>query len=348
MPRKKAAPTKRTTTATLAPSELHLRIEGLEAEHERLLKQIKKKRTELNRFVEQMRSIATEIFGRATPNYQKIASFDKEIHTLFEEILTKKKLGKQNKLKIEKIYLNLQFAGIISRKRVDIFDDIEEEDQEEAEFKEDEFHSHRSYYQPGNEVESPSATKSDSSRKIRHIFLRLAEIFHPDKAKDSETQERHTEIMKEINKAYQEGDLARLLEIEQQHQVGEEIDSNSEDDLTRRCTRLEQQNTFLKTQYENLKKELRDIKKTPEGSMLSDCKKVKKQGIDPVAEILSELESQVNIVSEIRNYVKDFNEQKISIKQFLQGPEVLRTLQQEMMEELLEDMLGEFESVMAF
>jgi hypothetical protein len=44
---------------------------------------------------------------------------------------------------------------------------------------------------------------------------------------------RHTEIMKEINKAYQEGDLARLLEIERRYQVGETIDSNSEDDLTR-------------------------------------------------------------------------------------------------------------------
>ncbi|MFM6476490.1 MAG: molecular chaperone DnaJ, partial [Dolichospermum sp.] len=84
-------------------------------------------------------------------------------------------------------------------------------------------------------------------------FLRLAEIFHPDKVKDNETQMTHTEIMKEINKAYQEGDLARLLEIERQYEVGEAIDNNSEDDLSRRCKNIEQHNQILKTQYEKLK-----------------------------------------------------------------------------------------------
>ncbi|MEA5569962.1 J domain-containing protein [Calothrix sp. UHCC 0171] len=358
MPRTKTAPNKRATATTLAPSELHLRMEGLEVEHQKLLKQIKKKRKELDNFIEQMRSIATEIFGRATPNYQKMAQIDQEIHSLFREILEKKKLGKQSKRKIEEIYRSLQHAGIISHKAFQIFDDqdLEEElENLEEEFGVDseEFKSQRSqhhyyYHRPDSEVESPSAIRSESSKKIRHIFLRLAEIFHPDRAKDNDTQKRHTEIMQEINKAYQEGDLARLLEIEQQYEVGEEIDSNSQDDLSRKCSRLEQNNKILKNQYESLKKELREVKKTPEGEMLADCKKAKKHGVDPVDEILGQLESQIEVVSEIRDYVKDFREKKLTIKEFLEGPEVLRSLQRDMMEELLEEMLEEFGGAIRF
>jgi hypothetical protein len=339
MPRRASAP-KRTTPTTLAPSILHTRLEGLETEHQRLLKQIQKKRTELNNFVEEMRSIATQIYHRTSPNVEKLNVLDREIHTLFNEILTKRKLGKQTKQKIEQIYYNLQLAGIISPD----FDNEEEDTEFDELFEPNEQEENgipHEYRQQQPELESPSASKSDESKKIRSYFLRLAEIFHPDKATDSETQMRHTEVMKEINKAYQEGDLARLLEIEQQHEVGESIDTNSEDDLTRKSTRLEQQNQFLKTQYETLKRELRTFKNTPEGSIISECKKAKKKGFDPIAQISEEMESQIQIISEIRDYVKDFHSSKMTIKEFLSGPAVLRSLNQNMIEDYLEQMIEE-------
>ncbi len=338
---RRTSPPKRATPTTLAPSTVHIRLEGLETQHQRLLTQIKKKRTELNNFVEQIRSIGTQLYQRTTPNFQKIKALDEEIHTLFKEILTKKKLAKQTKHKIAQIYHNLQVAGIISRK----VDDEEDAEDELFEFNEQENESPHEYrqqqYQPQPELESPSAARTEESKKIRSYFLRLAEIFHPDKATDSETQIRHTEIMKEINKAYQEGDLARLLEIEKKHQVGEIIDSSSEDDLTRKCTRLEQQNEFLKTQYESLKQELRSVKNTSEGAMVSEYKKVKKKGFDPIDEISLQIESQIKIISEIRDYVKDFHSAKMTIKEFLCGPAVLSSLNHSMIEDLLDQILGE-------
>ncbi|BAZ31427.1 heat shock protein DnaJ-like protein [Cylindrospermum sp. NIES-4074] len=344
MPRKTSAPSPATP---LALSELHIQLEGLEKEHQSLLKQIKKKRTELKNFVEKMRSLATEVFHRATPSFQKMADLDQEIHTLFAEILTTKKLGKQTKKSIEVIYHNLQLAGVISYKPDSEDEDIELD--ELFENSEQENTEHR--YQDGEsqqELPSPSTARTEESRKIRQTFLRLAEIFHPDKVKDSETQMHHTEIMKEINTAYQEGDLARLLEIERQHQVGEAIDRNSEDDLTRKCRNLEQQNEILKTQYENLKRELRLAKNTPEGAMVADTRKAAKQGIDAISQMLETIESQTNIIAEIRDYVKDFKEQKITIKEFLQGPTSLQSLKQKKMEEMLDEMLEELGRIMDF
>ena len=340
---RRASTAKRTaTTTTLAPSAVHIRLDGLESEHERLLKQIKKKRHEVTKFVEQMRSYATEIYQKTTPKVQKITVLNQEIHTLFKEILTNKKLGKPAKRKITEIYRSLQSAGIISYEFKDDEEDIIEDDFEESE--EDrpphEYHQHQS--QTG--FESPSATRSDESKKIRSYFLRLAEIFHPDRASDSETQAKHTEIMKEINIAYQEGDLARLLEIEQLHQVGETIESNSDSDLTRKCDRLEKQIEFLKNQYEGLKRELREYKKSREGSIVTDCRKAQKQGVDPINEITEQIDYQIKIISEIRDYVKDFETSKMSIKEFLRGPEVLRSLKEEMMEDLLEQMFQDMDN----
>ena len=226
-----------------------------------------------------MRAVATEIHSRCTPCFQKMASLDEEIHSLFDEILTARKLGKQTRKNIEQVYRSLQVAGIISVKLSSIENDFPEdffeaEEEEEEDFSNSKNENANRYgdseqgYQDRQEDFS-SATRNSESKKIRQTFLRLAEIFHPDKVKDSDIQLHHTEIMKEINKAYQEGDLAKLLEIERLHQVEESFSINSEDDLTRQCNKLEQHNEFLKTQYENLKSELRLAKNTNEGQMVS-------------------------------------------------------------------------------
>jgi hypothetical protein len=340
-----------TTVTPLALSDLHLQLEGLEKEHQSLLKQIKKKRTELNNFVEKMRSLATEVFHRVSPNMQTMAELDAEIHALFAEILNTRKMGKQTQKNIQSLYRSLQMGGIISYKPIEEEDDDDDEELDELFEDNDSQENHqrrRQFWEAEQDSESPTVARTDESRKIRQTFLRLAEIFHPDKVKDNETQMTHTEIMKEINKAYQDGDLARLLEIERKYEVGETIDNNSEDDLSRRCKNIEQHNQILKNQYEKLKQELRLAKNTPEGSMVADYKKAAKQGVDCIELMLETIQSQTKIVAEIRDFVQDFKDKKITIKEFLAGPESLRSVQEDMMEELLERMMEEFGGMMDF
>ncbi|MEM6400532.1 MAG: J domain-containing protein [Cyanobacteria bacterium P01_D01_bin.116] len=340
------------TANSLALSSFHIRLETLEKEHQWLLKQIKKKRTEQKNFLEQMRSVATEIHSRCTPCFQKMASLDEEIHSVFEEILTRRKLGKQTRKNIEQVYQSLQVAGIISVKFNLSEDDILE-DLFEAEEEEDNFSDSRKYCSDNDEgseqnyqqtqPDFSSANRTSESKKIRQTFLRLAEIFHPDKVTDSDIQMHHTEIMKEINKAYQEGDLAKLLEIERLHQVEESFSIDSEDDLTRKCNKLEQHNEFLKNQYENLKSELRLAKSTNEGQMVSGYRKAVKEGIDPISQTVEQVESEIEVIASICNFVKDFRDKKITIKDFLAGPPILQQRNQEIVDELFEEMFGEFE-----
>ncbi len=330
---------------SLALSSLHIRLESLEKKHQWLLKQIKKKRTEQQNFLEQMRSVATEIHGRCTPCFQKMAHLDEEIHAIFDEILTARKLGKHTRRNIEQVYRSLQVAGIISVKlgfseddSLEDFLDTEEEGDFSDSFDENgDRDTEQEYQQPQPDF---CVGKSGESKKIRQTFLRLAEIFHPDKVTDSDIQMHHTEIMKEINKAYQEGDLARLLEIERLHQVEESFSFDSEDDVTRKCKKLEQHNEFLQAQYENLKNELRLAKNTNEGQIVSGYRKAVREKIDPIAQMVQQVEAEITVISSICNFVKDFKDKKITIKEFLDGPPVLRQRNQEMIDNLFEEMFG--------
>ncbi|MEH1800080.1 MAG: J domain-containing protein [Nostoc sp.] len=345
MPRKTTVPSQSIKVTPLALSQLHIRLEFLEKEHQSLLKQIKRKRTELKNFVEQMRSFGTEFLNKATPGFRKMAELDQEIHALFEEIFTTRKFGKQTLKNIQAVYRDLQVTGAISLKpnsqQLDTLDESFGNEDSQSDFSKETSEQQHQYWQEQQSVNSASVARTDDQRKIRQTFLKLAEIFHPDKARDSETQKSHTEIMKEINKAYQEGDLARLLEIERSQQPLEIIDNNNEDDLTRRCRTLEQHNQILLAQYEKLKQELRLTKNTPEGTMVCDYRKVAKKGIDAMTAIVETMESQINVISEIRDFVKDFREQKITIKEFLAGPTTLHSLDEETIEDILEEMLSE-------
>lgn len=316
------------TESTLALSSWHINLETLEKEHQWLIKQIKRKRTELNNFVNQLRSLATQIFHRTGSIVQNMMAIDKEIHQLFTEILADKKLARAARVQIENLYESLQIVGIISPEsssdeqdedRDRELDDLFEEEEQKSSFPEQ---------------------KNSQPKQIRQTFLKLAEIFHPDKVSDTETQMRHTEIMKEINRAYHENDLARLLEIEKQHLSGENIEGDNQDDLTRRCQLIEQENQLLRTQYENLKRELNMIKRTPEGSMVSDYRKAIKEDIDPIEILVKEADREREAMEGIRDFVKKFRDKKITLKEFLRGPTLSQKTSDEMLEDFLEELLG--------
>ena len=345
-PRKKQSVAKvNTSESSLAFSELHIRLEALEEEHKSILKKIKKKQTEIKNFVEQMRSVASQMFEKVSPIMQNMAEIDEEIHQLFAEIFTTRKLGLNSRITIEEIYVNLQDMGFISSKIDNIDEDTELDEMFENFPNETEFanQNQQKYTSQNQPHETASAEKSETSRKIRKTFLKLAEIFHPDKVTDNETQMRHNEIMKEINKAYQEGDIAKLLEIEKQYKLGEEIDINDQsDDLTRKCDRLQEKNNILQDQYENLKRELRQVKNTPEGAIVADYRKAVKQGNDFFAEMIQQVEFQKKCVEEVRDFVKDFRNKKITIKKFVKGPEFLN-LKQKIMEDMMAEMMQEID-----
>lgn len=340
MARKSAQTPPSAVATTLTISELRLRLEFLERDNQKLQVKIAKKRTELTNLVDRIREISIEVTQRSAPILQQLLELDLQIHTAFAEIFTGKKLGKQTRKQVETIYANLQAAGLISPYRQPVTtvesDDPESEDRSTPpDWEWNEERESASFF----EMESPQLDR-DELKKIRQIFLRLAEVFHPDKVTDPDLRKYHTEVMQELNQAYQSGDLAKLLAIEKKHQMGEIIDPDNENDLLRRCTRIEQENEFLTSQFEQLKRELRLTKNTEQGSMVAEYRKLSKAGYDPIGEIVSQTESQVETVSEVYQFVLDFQDRRITVKDFIKGPAIFQQMYRMSEEELLMEFLG--------
>jgi hypothetical protein len=341
MARKSAkVPATPVVATTLAVSDLRIRLEFLEQDNQKLIGKIEKKRTELNNLIDRIRELAVEVSQRSAPLLQQLMELDQKMHAAFAEIFNGRKLGKQTRKQVEAIYANLQASGLITPRREP------EEDRETGSVRSDDDPTDEPNWD-WNEQQFPSNFDDDSPKldrdklkKIRQIFLRLAEVFHPDKVSDPDTQRYHTAVMQEINQAYQSGDLAKLLAIEKKHQIGEIIDRHNEDDLARQCARIEQENEFLKSQFDRLKLELRLNKNTPQGSMVAEYRKLSKAGYDPIEEAISQTESQVKAISEVYAFVLDFRDRRITIKEFMQGPDSFHDMEEMIDEELFFEMIG--------
>jgi len=300
-----------------SPSE---RIKFLGKKHKKVLTQVKRKRTELENFTTQMRDVASEMFQKGTPLYDQARKMDQEIHELFEEILTKRRLGKSSKQEIEEVYQMLQLTGKISP-NPDAFQTSEQEDEdseEDFDFDPDDFFggNRQGFHQREEEWEDVSAPRPTGD--IRKLFLRLAERFHPDKVVDEKTRAHFTEIMKEINIAYRSGDFARLLEIDSQSETTIEVSQQSGEG--QECIRLEKEIEVLKEQYEKLKGELQKIRYTPQGEMVKEYRRAEKAGENLIDLFLGDAKTEVADLEEIRDFVQAFRNKKITIKKFIQGP----------------------------
>ena len=322
-------------TTSLARSSLQEQVEALRKDQEWLFKQIQRKRTELSNFVAQIEEISREMYQRCSPIVQKMMERDREIHQMFKAILRNKKLNKTNKKKVKKVYQQLQNDGVISpeeahQKQSFSPPDMNEQEQEKASTNE------------RKEISDPPSNKG----KIRETFLRLASRFHPDKVTDRETQDQYTTIMQEVNKAYQEGDFAKLLEIERKQHDAETISfsQEAESDTDKQRLRLIRENDILRQQYEEIKQELRYLRNTPEGSMVSDYRRAKKEGIDPLQETVEEGESQLEFITEVRDFVQDFQNRKITLEEFLEGPNIGMELTSEDLELILDELIFEVEN----
>lgn len=321
----------------LGISDLRNRLNFLEKENEKLLKQIESNRTKLNNLNDSINDVGIEVAQRIAPFRQKILELDLKIHDVFKEIFAARKLEKKSRKDIESVYYQLQARGLISPQQLPSDAGVAVNDsEEESEWGGDEGRSHHEF------MEDIAKPDRDDLKKIRQLFLRLADRFHPDKVIDEVEKAFRTEVMKEINLAYQNGDLARLLEIEKQQELEALIDRDSSDDLTRHCAKVESENSFLKNQLAMLKQQLKLTKKTQQGEMTAAFKKITKYGGDPIGEALFEFEAHVEAIEQLHKFVLDFRDRRITIQDFLRGP---TDLSQEQMseEELMLEFLSQFQ-----
>jgi hypothetical protein len=319
---------------TLALTDLHLRLVGLEKENEKLLKKISKKRQELDKFVGDVEEIGREMVTRGSVFMSQIQELDQEIHQIFTKIFDTRKMGRNTAKMVEEVYFYLQMSQAISinpKRRPKSFleemlgldpnfNDADEESDDSESDAGTRGKGFGNYFDTEDNDRPTGKIDREETRKIRQTFLRLASVFHPDKLPDEAKKADYEEVMKEVNAAYQRGDLARLLEIEKQYEVGEIIDLTNADDLTLRCKQLDRENELLKEQQVSIQKEMKDMKKSQPGQMLKEYQQLKKQGLEPIEELMAEAENNLENMQIIRDFVRSFSDKEITIEKFKRGP----------------------------
>jgi hypothetical protein len=311
------------TAAGLGVSDLRLRLIGLEETNEKLLKHISRKRKEVDKFMATIQDIQQKMMADVSPIMMKMQETDGDIHRIFQKIFATRKMGKQTVRMVKEIYMLLQASNTITfnpnsldldeeeREAFNSF--VDEEDDEEPE-------DFRGFGKCQPEEGHARQNDREETRQLRQTFLRLATVFHPDKV-DEIQREEYAEIMKEVNLAYQRGDLARLLAIEKQYELGVTIDRSNADDLTLRCQQLERENQLLQEQKLALNSELRQMKSSTAGLGLGEYQQLKKMGIHPIDSMVQQAQDELAAVINLRDFVQSFLDKKITVAEFSRGPQ---------------------------
>ena len=191
------------------------RVLALMREREKLLAKIARKKRSLDEQVASIKQLQVHL-SRAQdgmrPLMEQGQKVEQEIHQLFATLLAKGRLKRREQRLVREVYDELQSGGVISPTP----DALDDDDLFACVDDEDEFCLGGAHHPPPGSPDSVASAKRPAPKgasTLRDIFRRLAIAIHPDRSQTDEDRDHRTEAMKEVTIAYQNGDLARLLEL---------------------------------------------------------------------------------------------------------------------------------------
>jgi len=330
-------PQKRSTAArpagvALALHDASLRAELLLRERARLLRDIEKKRAQLERAQAKAAGEAEATLKRMAPLMARHDALLRSLTSLFEELLAPGRLPKRARAQILRLRRMLEFEGLLDA----IDDEPLDPERDESPWRDEHeapHHHHgqeqarnHGHWSAGSPEEVASAgQRGQERRSVRELFRSLARALHPDRARHEDDRLRRTEVMKQVTRAYQEGDLARLIELEAAWQTEA---SSAADDAVARCRELERVNRELLDQVRELTRQIRDVKHGAREASL---------GLSP-DELIEQAGQELDELEELVDFVTSFKNGKITLSELLRGPLSARSAEEA---ELLDLLFGD-------
>jgi hypothetical protein len=308
------------------------RLGTLLKQRDRLLSEVKRKQAQLEAANVRASQAAQAAAVQLAPIMGRFEELRAEIGVLFDELLAPKRLAARTRKKVVEVFRSLVAQGLIPPRGPRPADVAEgsgvNESAEFEDFGADAPPFSASRPREARVASAPQHGQAPGGDSLRSLFKRLALAVHPDRARHEGDRERRTEAMKEATRAYEDGDLARLVELEKAWQKGTEAPPG-EDENARRCAELEQTLRELSRQSRALTAELRDLRRQVQEDMLDL----------PVEAVLAGAEGELKELERIRDFTRDFRDGKITLATFLGGPEPEQDPLVELVE--LEALLGE-------
>jgi|SRR6185369_16868810 len=129
---------------------------------------------------------------------------------------------------------------------------------------------------------------------IKKVWKKLIAKFHPDLVQDPQEKQKRDTIMKQINRAYQEGDYDKLVKIQEEQVADHELTvDNLEEILIKVLNEIMQQNT-----------EYADLKKSEWYFWMIKIDRAKKKNInifvDTERQLLNDIVVKLDIIKELK------------------------------------------------
>jgi hypothetical protein len=250
---RRQAPTRARAEPGLALHAAAARAEALLKERDRLLRDVGKKKQQLERARVTVEQDEQATRTRIAPLLERREALVRELAALFEELVRDARLSKRALQQVKKQRALLELQGVLPP--------LEPAGNRQETGQAGGRRQPRARQRPDPTVRDvASARQPDPERRtLRDIFRGLARAVHPDRALHEPERLRRTEAMKEVTRAYEAGDLARLLELESTWQNERVL--AGEGDAEARCRELERINRELLKQVRHLTRELRDVKR---------------------------------------------------------------------------------------
>jgi hypothetical protein len=303
----------------LHQSPAQVRLQALQQEHERLLREITKKRLTREVAEREARDAASALAAKVMPLREAYAATLTELQAIFDGLLGEDShLNKRDKARVRRLYARL------------LPDLAREQDEDEA--RRDEHYDNDGRHAPpwgsaADDDESEagySATKPSEKNAglLRSLFRKLAVALHPDKVQDETERAALTSVMKEVTRAYESGDVARLVEIERTWLAQAKVPEH-ELDVARRIAELLAANKELRRQLRGLTAELKELKQSAVG--MSAPRRRGTRAATPrseVDEMMAHIERELAELRAVRDFAQRFADGEIGITEFLLGPEL--------------------------
>jgi hypothetical protein len=305
------------TSIMRSRSANELKLEALQKEHERLLREIQKRKAARVLAEQAAREAATTFALRVDPLRAAFFETLKELRAIFARLLSPEgRLNKRDRARVRRLYQSLM---------PDFVDERDDGAGEPDDFEPGPFSgpprepaSDQRAFDP--EFSAPRPAEKGAA-VLRAVFRRLAIALHPDKVQDAEQKEQRTAVMKDVTRAYEVGDVARLLEIEKSW-LAEAPLADDAGGLLRRIAGLLGANTELRKQLRALTAELKGLKQwappAPQrgrrrrGSAASETSETDR--------LVRELENEVAKVRSLRDFAQRFADGQMHVDEFVRGP----------------------------
>jgi hypothetical protein len=316
--------------AALPGLELHhaaARVQALLRERARLVREAQKKQLQLELLEQRISRDAQEMAANMTPLLERHRLLVAELAGLLDELLAPGRLSKRARSQINQIRRSLELQGVLSP--IDDWADAGAADEEMDDpwedrapddwdspgaFGKDQAPPHHRQASgrgdQGHGADAPHAQTREvpgarqmgqEKRSLRDIFRNLARAIHPDKARHEAERAQRDEVMKQVTRAYEDGDLARLVQLESAW--NQQLAATGSEDPEARCRALERVNRELLDQVRQLTRAIRDLKRDAQQAF---------QGASP-AEIVAGATQELDELEAICQLLRRFRDGQITL-----------------------------------